>query len=85
MRRVKLDRIDRRILSDLQANGRITNVELSRRAGDFDEARRRISNASHLNSTKIKWLPGALAHQKRLLAAKDSSPHEMDKTESESR
>jgi DNA-binding Lrp family transcriptional regulator len=33
MRRVKLDRIDRRILSDLQANGRITNVELSRRAG----------------------------------------------------
>jgi len=33
MRRVKLDRIDRRILSDLQADGRITNVELARRAG----------------------------------------------------
>ena len=32
MQRVKLDRIDRRILSDLQANGRITNVELARRA-----------------------------------------------------
>jgi DNA-binding Lrp family transcriptional regulator len=28
----KLDPIDRRILSELQANGRITNVELSRRA-----------------------------------------------------
>ena len=28
----KLDSIDRRILSELQANGRITNVELSRRA-----------------------------------------------------
>jgi len=28
MRRVKLDRIDRRILRDLQENGRITNVEL---------------------------------------------------------
>ena len=33
MQRVKLDRIDRRILSDLQDNGRITNVELSDRAG----------------------------------------------------
>ncbi len=33
MRRVKLDRIDRQILKDLQDNGRITNVELARRAG----------------------------------------------------
>jgi len=33
MQRVKLDRIDRRILHDLQAEGRITNVELSKRAG----------------------------------------------------
>ena len=33
MRRVKLDRIDRRILHDLQASGRMTNVELARRAG----------------------------------------------------
>jgi DNA-binding Lrp family transcriptional regulator len=33
MRRVKLDRIDRRILRDLQEEGRITNVELARRAG----------------------------------------------------
>lgn len=32
-RRVKLDRIDQRILHDLQADGRITNVELARRAG----------------------------------------------------
>lgn len=31
--RVKLDDIDRRILSDLQDDGRITNVELARRAG----------------------------------------------------
>jgi len=31
--RVKLDDIDRRILRDLQDNGRITNVELARRAG----------------------------------------------------
>jgi DNA-binding Lrp family transcriptional regulator len=33
MRRVKLDRIDRRILSDLQQNGRMTNVDLAERAG----------------------------------------------------
>lgn len=33
MRRVKLDRIDRRILRDLQSDGRMTNVELARRAG----------------------------------------------------
>lgn len=33
MRRVKLDRIDRRILRDLQADGRMTNVELARNAG----------------------------------------------------
>ncbi|HXQ50810.1 MAG TPA: Lrp/AsnC family transcriptional regulator [Stellaceae bacterium] len=33
MRRIKLDKIDRRILRDLQATGRMTNVELARRAG----------------------------------------------------
>jgi len=33
MQRVRLDRIDRRILRDLQADGRITNVELAKRAG----------------------------------------------------
>ena len=33
MRREKLDRIDLRILTDLQANGRMTNVDLAKRAG----------------------------------------------------
>ena len=33
MARVKLDRIDLRILRDLQESGRMTNVELARRAG----------------------------------------------------
>ncbi|MFQ5954753.1 MAG: Lrp/AsnC family transcriptional regulator [Kiloniellales bacterium] len=33
MRRAKLDRIDRCILRDLQAHGRMTNVELAKRAG----------------------------------------------------
>lgn len=33
MRRVKLDKIDRKILRDLQENGRMTNVDLAERAG----------------------------------------------------
>ena len=33
MATVKLDRIDRRILRDLQEHGRMTNVELAKRAG----------------------------------------------------
>jgi DNA-binding Lrp family transcriptional regulator len=33
MRRTKLDRVDRRILRELQAEGRISNVQLARRAG----------------------------------------------------
>jgi DNA-binding Lrp family transcriptional regulator len=33
MKRVKLDKIDKKILSDLQKNGRMTNVELSDNAG----------------------------------------------------
>lgn len=32
-RRNKIDAVDRRILSDLQADGRLTNVELARRLG----------------------------------------------------
>jgi DNA-binding Lrp family transcriptional regulator len=32
-RRIKLDRIDRRILRDLQDDGRMTNVDLAQRAG----------------------------------------------------
>jgi DNA-binding Lrp family transcriptional regulator len=33
MKRVKLDKIDRKILKNLQDDGRITNVELARKAG----------------------------------------------------
>jgi DNA-binding Lrp family transcriptional regulator len=33
MRRIKLDKVDRRILKDLQDDGRMTNVELAHRAG----------------------------------------------------
>ena len=54
-------------------------IELSRRVGEFDEAKQRINDAADLNKTKIKWLPGALADEKRLVAAKDASPHDMGK------
>lgn len=33
MRRAKLDKIDKKILRDLQSNGRITNVELAKNVG----------------------------------------------------
>jgi DNA-binding Lrp family transcriptional regulator len=33
MRRIKLDKIDRKILKELQADGRITNVELAKHVG----------------------------------------------------
>src|SRR5579864_6850614 len=33
MRRIRLDRIDRRILQNLQRDGRMTNVELAERVG----------------------------------------------------
>ena len=33
MKRIKLDKIDRQILRDLQKDGRMTNVELAQRAG----------------------------------------------------
>ena len=33
MKRIKLDKIDRKILQNLQADGRMTNVELSKNAG----------------------------------------------------
>lgn len=33
MQRVKLDRIDRQIISDLQSDGRMTNVDLAKAAG----------------------------------------------------
>ena len=33
MRRVKLDRIDKQILAELQADGRISNVDLARKVG----------------------------------------------------
>lgn len=65
MQRVKLDRIDRRILADLQADGRMTNVELARRAGiSAPPCLRRVralEEAGYIRGYHAEIDPGALA------------------------
>ncbi len=64
MQRVKLDRIDRRILADLQADGRMTNVELARRAGiSAPPCLRRVralEDAGYVKGYHAEIDPGAL-------------------------
>jgi DNA-binding Lrp family transcriptional regulator len=64
MQRVKLDRIDRRILADLQADGRMTNVELARRAGiSAPPCLRRVralEEAGYIKGYHAEIDPGAL-------------------------
>lgn len=51
--RIKLDRIDRRILSDLQENGRMTNVDLAKRAGiSAPPCLRRVRNLEDMGLIK---------------------------------
>ncbi len=51
--RIKLDRIDRRILSDLQDNGRMTNVELAKNAGiSAPPCLRRVRNLEEMGLIK---------------------------------
>lgn len=51
--KIKLDRIDRRILSDLQDNGRMTNVELAERAGiSAPPCLRRVRNLEDMGLIK---------------------------------
>lgn len=51
--RFKLDRIDRRILSDLQENGRMTNVDLAKRAGiSAPPCLRRVRNLEDMGLIK---------------------------------
>ena len=53
MSRLKIDKIDRRILSDLQANGRMTNVELAKNAGiSAPPCLRRVRNLEELGLIK---------------------------------
>ena len=51
--RIKLDRIDRRILSDLQDNGRMTNVDLAKNAGiSAPPCLRRVRNLEEMGLIK---------------------------------
>jgi len=72
MQRVKLDRIDRRILADLQADGRMTNVELARRAGiSAPPCLRRVralEEAGYVKGYHAEVAPGALGYNVTVFA-----------------
>ena len=72
MQRVKLDRIDRRILADLQADGRMTNVELARRAGiSAPPCLRRVralEEAGYIQGYHAEIDPGALGYNVTVFA-----------------
>ncbi|CAA7626998.1 Lrp/AsnC family transcriptional regulator [Magnetospirillum sp. SS-4] len=72
MQRVKLDRIDRRILADLQADGRMTNVELARRAGiSAPPCLRRVralEDAGFVKGYHAEIDPGALGYNVTVFA-----------------
>ncbi len=66
MKRVKLDKIDKKILNDLQNDGRITNVELADRAGisappclrrvrALEEAGFIVGYHAHLDAAKLGY------------------------------
>ena len=53
MSRLKIDKIDRRILADLQANGRMTNVDLAKNSGiSAPPCLRRVRNLEELGLIK---------------------------------
>ena len=72
MQRVKLDRIDRRILADLQGDGRMTNVELARRAGiSAPPCLRRVralEEAGYIKGYHAEIDPGALGYNVTVFA-----------------
>lgn len=70
--RVKLDQIDRKILRDLQANGRITNVELARGVGiSAPPCLRRVralEEAGYIKGYHADLEPGALGYNVTVFA-----------------
>lgn len=72
MQRVKLDRIDRRILADLQADGRMTNVDLARRSGiSAPPCLRRVralEEAGYIKGYHADIDPGALGYNVTVFA-----------------
>ncbi|MDA0240473.1 MAG: Lrp/AsnC family transcriptional regulator [Proteobacteria bacterium] len=71
MNRVKLDEIDRKILRDLQENGRITNVELARRVGISPPCLRRVralEKAGYIRGYHADLEPTALGYNVTVFA-----------------
>lgn len=72
MRRAKLDKIDKKILRDLQADGRITNVELAKNAGiSAPPCLRRVralEEAGFIKSYHAKVNPAALGYNVTVFA-----------------
>lgn len=72
MRRAKLDKIDKKILRDLQSNGRVTNVELAKNAGiSAPPCLRRVralENAGYIKSYHAKVNPSALGYTVTIFA-----------------
>jgi DNA-binding Lrp family transcriptional regulator len=66
MRRTKLDKIDKKILRDLQEDGRITNVELAKRVGiSAPPCLRRVralETAGYIKSYHAKIDPASLGY-----------------------
>ena len=72
MRRSKLDRIDKKILRDLQRDGRVTNVELARRVGiSAPPCLRRVralEEAGYIKSYHAKVDPAVLGYTVTIFA-----------------
>ena len=70
--RVKLDLIDRKILRDLQVNGRITNVELASRVGiSAPPCLRRVralEEAGYIRGYHAELEPGSLGYNVTVFA-----------------
>lgn len=72
MRRSKLDKIDKKILRDLQDNGRITNVDLAKNAGiSAPPCLRRVralEDAGYIKSYHAKVNPAILGYSVTIFA-----------------
>jgi DNA-binding Lrp family transcriptional regulator len=72
MKRIKLDKIDRKILKSLQEEGRITNVELAKKAGiSAPPCLRRVralEEAGYIESYHAKVAPSILGYGMTIFA-----------------
>jgi DNA-binding Lrp family transcriptional regulator len=79
MRRSKLDKIDKKILRDLQADGRITNVELAKNVGiSAPPCLRRVralEEAGYIKSYHAKVNPSALGYSVTVFAMVKLTSH----------